>query len=186
MNESLEQRKEKAKEFLKAAYTVQDKKWYQAIPTYRLIPETLENKSEDSKITKEIIIRNYTKGALKLSAFFVLLGSITYLLFKENSFGILVMFAIFIIINLISSLDKRPKIILNYVGLWEFSFEKTILWGNIFAIYHKTEDAGDGFSYSLILHYYDEIYDNFREIEMTLEGYELSNEEIIDSIKQFY
>jgi hypothetical protein len=186
MNENLEQRKEKAKELIKVAYAVIDKKWYQVIPTYRLIPESLENKSEVVNNTEEIIIRNDTKGALGLSAFFVLLGFLIYLYLKEDAFGHLVMLAIWMCFILKSSLDKRPKIILNNIGFWGYNFENVIPWENIFAIYLKTEETSDDKKYSLMIHYYDDKYDYFREIEFELRGFEKSEEEIIELIKQFY
>jgi hypothetical protein len=186
MNENLELRITKAREFLKDAYSPKERKWYQAkLPEYELISNGIQKKQNQSLKHEEIIIRNDTKGALKMSAFFVLLSLIIFIIFKKDAFGYLIMLSFFIIFGLKIGLDRNPKLILNNNSFWGYNFEKAILWGNVIAIYFKTEELSDSKNYSLMIHYYDEEYDYFKEIEFKLNGYEISNEEIIAAIKHF-
>jgi hypothetical protein len=186
MNENLELRITKAREFLKDAYSPKETKWYQTIPTYELILKKFAINREQPIVSKEIIVRNDTKGLLKLIAFFVVLSLVVCIFLKEKSFGYLAMFAIWISFILFKGLDRKPKLILNNDSFWGHNFEKAISWRNIFAIYFKTEELSDSKSYSLMIHYYDEGYDYFKEIEFKLSGYDISDEEIIKAIKQFY
>jgi hypothetical protein len=160
-------------------------KWYQTIPTYELITENFSINKNQTIIKKELVVKNDSKGTVKTSAFFVILSFVAYMFFKEESFGYLIMFAIFISIVMVKGLDRKPKFILNNDKLWGYNFENAIPWSNMIAIYFKTEELSDSKAYSLMIHYYDEGYDYFKEIEFNLDGYEFSKEQIIEEIKKF-
>jgi hypothetical protein len=186
MNENLQLRITKAREFLKDAYSPKEKKWYQSkYPTYELVTNGLETDKNHSLLDKEIVLKNNSKGALITSAF--LIAIILGILFfqKENNFGSILMLLAWVIYILAYSLDKKPKIILNKKAIWAKNFEDEIPWENIIAIYFKTIGSGEDLTYSFLLHYYDEKYDYFKEIEFSASGYGMSNKEIIAVIKHF-
>jgi hypothetical protein len=186
MSENIELRKERAREFLKDAYSPKERKWYQTDwPKYKLITDGLRNNKNHPLIDEEIIIQNDLKGALLMSAFFVLVN-VGIAIFQEKiESENFIIFGIWLVIFLAKGLDRRPKIILTKNSIWCNNFEEPIPWINIFAIYFKTEELSDSKNYSLLIHYYEEQYDYFKEIEFKLGDYKQSNDEIIAAIKSF-
>jgi hypothetical protein len=187
MNENLELRKERAREFLKDAYSPKDKKWYQSkYPTYELITGFLKKNNKNYIFSDaEIILKNDLKGALFMSAFFVTIIVGMCVLQKEINVGFIFFLGGWIIFILANGLDRRPKLILNTKSIWAKNFENAIPWENVIAIYFKIIDSGDSLFYSFLVHYYDAKYDYFKEIEFSASGYGISNEEIIAAIKFF-
>jgi hypothetical protein len=187
MNENLQLRITKAREFLKDAYSPKEKKWYQSkYPTYELVTDGLENYKNYSITSEEIVLKNNLKNALYSGAFFIAVTLGILLFQKENNIGVVLMLCVWIIVILVNVLDKGPKLILNKKVIWAKNFEDEIPWENIITIYFKTIGSGEDLTYSFLLHYYDEKYDYFKEIEFSASEYGMSNEEIIAAIKHFF
>jgi hypothetical protein len=120
-----------------------------------------------------------------MSAFFIVFILWTLFIEKEPNLPYILFMGTLVLYFIIKGLNKRPETILNLKFIWAKNFEDEIQWQNVIAIYFKTLDTGESKTYSYMLHYYDERYDYFKEIEFSTTGYDKSNIELTEAIIYF-
>src|SRR5690242_3390614 len=173
MIESLEQRKTQLQEHLRERYKPVKPRngWHRKQPEYKTTAEFGNPPTRDRWVDKLVIKNNFIEAVIFTA--FLLLFTVVSIIKKGDTIAILFMLG-FLGFSLYSTLDRRPKLIMDDEAIWAHRWPSCIEWQYIVASYIKINDDGETKTYSLIIHYYDPRSDFFEETNCRLDGLDIS------------
>ena len=142
--------------------------WQYPPPTYHLTKNYATQYDKPVNTEEPVIIKRVRKEWMIVSIMLFVAAFLLYLL-GENKFGfgqvlLLIVLLIFVLPRL---LDNPPLIRISRESIWLYSKNKEIPWEHALLTYIKIAHE-EKFSYSFIIHYYDDAQDEFRQLEMEL------------------
>jgi hypothetical protein len=191
MNEGLKKRIADVRKYLDEQFEGRPRKWWQYkandyIPTRDM--DTGKNYHPHNP--EETIVRFDFKRALISGALFF---TVTFLMFYFISFNGQALTASFCMTNMVVLVfiffalirgDKRGELmVFNKTGFRISTMPELVCWTHLVASYIRKENSGEDPGYFLLLYYYDEKTDEFKDIESGISGLNLSKEDIASQIE---
>lgn len=186
MNEDLKKRTANVRKYLEEQFKERPLKWWQ-ITTDEYIPtrDMGSGKKHYPHNPEETIVKFDFKGALKSGALFFMAAFMMFYFISSDRQPIPASFWMMMIIMIIAlflpllSGDKRgDQIVFNKTGFRISTMPRLISWEYLTASYIRKDNSGEAPSYYLLVYYYDETKDEFKEIELADHGLNMSKEDI--------
>lgn len=194
MNKDLERRIKDVRKYLDKQFEERPAKWWQTkTEWYFPLKDFDSGRFFHPQIPEETTIRFNYKRALIFSALFLLLPSAFFLLNGEfwtmqADPGTWLFYFIAVLLLSVFLLDKRKRgvlMIFNEHGFRIGDMPELICWQHLVAAYIMSRKAEEASGYSLLVYYYEVAKDEFKEIEISLNGLDMSKEDIASQIEYY-
>ena len=183
--QNFEERKNKYLSYLLHEYAPQKRN---GLPSYQFMAvEDYKFKHKGKKSFREELVIQPTLGKYVILITIVLFIVIASIDMDTNWYGDILLFVVMVLV--LSSLFYvkigKAVVIINSRSIF-IQGNADIGWENVIMTYFKTYYSdGEIQVYSMIIHYYDEGADTFRETEIPLTGLSTNPEEIAFYVKKF-
>jgi hypothetical protein len=188
MNENLGERKLNFLNYLNREHKEKQRSWWGSInPEYQKTRNAAAGSKVPDSNPPEIIVKNSLRNAIITIAFFVFIAVFGLMIKHEEEMDLLSIpfIFIFLAVFLFHAFDRRAKIIIDKHGIWTNSFQAHILWEDISETYIYHDNSGEGTTHYLLIYYYDEELDEFRQTQQSLSLLELGYKKISFWVEKF-
>lgn len=170
MSATLEERKLRYIQEVETEQLPAEKTWWQyPPPAYHLTKNYATQYDKPISTEEPVIIKRVRKEWMVVTIMLFVAAFLLYLI-GENKFGFgQVLFLILLLIVVLPRLlDNPPLIMISRESIWFYREKKEIPWKYVLLTYIKIAHE-EKFSYSFIIHYYDDADDEFHELEIELQ-----------------
>jgi hypothetical protein len=188
---TFEERKEEMVDWCKKEYVEKNKQWWKTNKVvYKKTKELVPDLDDFVQTSNSFFVKKDFHSQLLGISVAVIFGLIFLkIIFEQGHIAILIVcVAIFFIILtfLIFELkDKSTKVILTKDCFWFDRMKKHVPWEFLVASFVKEDHRSENTSFYLVLHYYNEIIDEFVKFEYSYLGLEMEIEDICFHIEKF-
>ena len=171
MDLSLEDRIRRYIQTIETEYSpAEENYWQYPPPSYHLTSDYAAH-YDKSLIPGEPLIIKKTKKEGMLVAVMIVVASLLIYMVGKKEFGFLYVAFLLLLLMVVLPilLYTKTMIRISSESIWLYKENKEIRWRNVLRSYIK-ESREEHVQYSFIVHYYDEGPDEFRKIEMELNG----------------
>jgi len=194
MKEALSNRIADVKAYLDDQLTseVSQRWWHTRVNDYIPTRDMAKSKNYSPQDQEITIIKYDLKGALKSSALFFMISFFMYLFIggKESltssSFWMInIVLLLAICSPLLSGKRSAMRMVFTKEGFQVSDMPVLVTWENLVVSYIRVDHSGEDDRHYLLLFYYDETTDEFREIECALNGLDMPKEDIAYRIEYY-
>jgi hypothetical protein len=191
MIKTLEERKQQLVDWCQNEYADKPTSWWKSkkikySSTLEYSPP-INNFEQNEKVV--VVNLGYKENAIYCIIYFGLSIFVIYGGVTENSDVMLLSFGALTLIaslyHFIKIFDKKPRIIVDFDGIWTNKKVERISWQNVITTYIKIEDRAEDIVQYLVIHYYEYLNDAFKMIEFRLENLNMDIDEICFHIEKF-
>lgn len=173
MNETLKKRQIELLQTLKERFREQPQRWWQQKEKTYKTTWDVGNTYEDYQVpSEEITIRYNLKAAIyRIAALHLFMFLFFYQSWSQDSgnpYISITMLMIFVMLELRSIVDRKPKIVITSKSIWFQKLKMEIAWEDFMASYIEEDHSSDSITRSLILFHYDRFSDTIYETTMKL------------------
>ena len=166
------------------------KKWYYRKIEYKTTLETAINIDKQEQTSNYFSIKqNFHMQLFKILIMCFLTGCIFWLISKDNTLKPMIIFCslslVILIPLMIKIFDRKPKIILTEEGFWIHKMQEQIPWEYLAASYILKDYSGETIQYSIVIHYYEKLKNDFVRVEYNLYDLEMDEQDISFHIEKF-
>lgn len=189
MNRTLEYRRLAYLQEVEKKYIPENRKWWQSKNvTYNCTAEIAhqsraapnENDVYEFRLQKPYSLIIFAL----LTCFFFYCSDPSFHISNLLNPNLLFFLAVLLVMILVGFIDRRVKLRIDEQGIAYSNCKYFIAWSDIAASYVKTI-SNDGETHELIIHYYDESWDEFKTETISLEGYDKNYKDICFAIEYF-
>ena len=187
MNIELRNRIGKIKEYMDDKLLSEEPRrwWQRKVNDYIPTRDMAGGRNNYPQSHEETIVKYDFKRALKSGAFFIIIAClITFVwgvkgeAFAPSFWMMNIIMLLAVCWPLISSKKKGPLMIFNKEGFLIGNMPELVPWEYLATSYIRKDDSGEDSSYYLLLFYYEETTDEFKEIEYSIDGLDMSKGDI--------
>ena len=178
------------RKYLEEQFEDRPRKWWQYKANDYIPTKDMDTgKTNYPHNPEETIVRFNFKRALISSALFFIVFLLFYFISANGkpiaTSSWLMNIAIFIALffPLIRRSKRGELVVFNKAGFRISTMPGLVPWHHLVASYIRKENSGEHPSYYLLMYYYDEKLDEFKEIELDTSGLDLSKENIASQIE---
>ena len=170
MELTLEERKQAYITLAHEEYKPVKHKWWKSTRIYYRFTKDLarDNYKQINRIGP-VEFKKGKIGAFIASGIFVLSALATYFIDSMIGFFAFFTFFVFLALALPRILDKKVRIRITREGIWTEGLTKEISWENVLITCIKEVESGEDSVFTLIIHFYDPILDQFLKVERGLD-----------------
>jgi hypothetical protein len=171
MTPALEERTVRYIESVEAEYLPDEKTyWQHPPPIYHTTNDYSVNYNKAVNTDEPAIFKKPKKEGMIITVLLIVAATLIYLINKKE-FGwiqiLLLVLALLVVLPRL--LENKDMIRVSREGIWVYKEDREIPWKQVVLTYIK-EVREESSSYFFIVHYYDETLDDFRRIEIALDG----------------
>jgi hypothetical protein len=169
-NATLEERKLRYIQEVEVKQLPPEKTWWQyPPPAYHLTKNYATQYDKPISTEEPVVIKRVRKEWMIVTIMLFVAAFLLYLV-GENKFGfgqVLVLILILVVV-MPRLLDNPPLIMISRDSIWFYNEKKEIPWKHVLLTNIKIAHE-EKYSYSFIIHYYDDADDEFHELELELQ-----------------
>ncbi|RXK60341.1 hypothetical protein ESA94_07620 [Lacibacter luteus] len=173
MNETLEKKQIELLRTLKERFKEEPRSWWQTqskkYKTTWEVGNTYDNYPEPSE--EKIVKYNFKAAISKIAALLLFIFFVYYQSWQHNSgmpYFMLVAMLIFLLLELPSLYDRKPRLIITSQSIWFKKVGYEIEWNNLMASYVEEDHSGDSVTSELLFFHYDQLTNTIHEIRIKL------------------
>lgn len=191
MNEELKKRKADVKKYLDDQLEKRPQKWWQFIADiYTETGDMGNGKNHYPHNPEETIVKYDFKRALTSGALFFVINFLVFFIgsgkgdgFPPSFLLVNVVLLAAITIPLVNRNKRGTLMIFNKQGFRIGKMPGPIPWHHLVASYIRQNNSGEDTTYYLLLFYYNEMKDEFEEIEYNMSGLDMDKEDVAAQIE---